>query len=196
MEAEERCLEAEEFCTEVKERGMEAEAFCTPVKERGLDVVLRNPVPGDIGWLISTHGRLYAEEFGLDGDFERDIAKKVLAFLEKPDPFNMIWFATVDGTRIGSIAVSLKPDQTAFINFLLVMTEFRGYGVARMLLDEVISHARDHGVGSISLETYSCLESARKLYARYGFGIATKNVAVSKYGKSFDQEFWSKDLGS
>ncbi|BAL25658.1 GNAT family N-acetyltransferase [Azoarcus sp. KH32C] len=159
-----------------------------------MEIVLRNPIPGDIGWLISMHGRIYAEQFEFDSNFERDIAKKVMAFLEKQDPFNMLWVAAVNNEPIGSIAVSLRPDQTAFINFLLVETEYRGCGVAKTLMDRVVSHCKDHGIRLLCLETYSCLKAARELYRKYGFTLSTKNVAVKMYGQSFDQEFWQKVL--
>ena len=157
-----------------------------------MEIILRNPIPGDIGWLISMHGKLYAEQFEFDSNFERDIAKKVIAFLEKQDSFKMLWVATINNEPIGSIAVSLKPDQTAFINFLLVKTECRGCGVAKTLMNKVISHCKGHNIGLLCLETYSCLKAARKLYKKYDFTLSTKNVAVKKYSQSFDQEFWEK----
>lgn len=161
-----------------------------------MEIVLRNPLPGDIGWLISMHGKLYAEQFGLDSDFESDIARKVIAFLENQNPFNALWIATVNNEPVGSIAVSMRPDQTAFINFLLVRTEYRGHGIARTLMDKVISHCSDHHVDLLCLETYSCLTSARKLYEQYGFSISNRNIAVKKYSQSFDQEFWEKTVSN
>lgn len=159
-----------------------------------MEIILRNPVPGDIGWLISQHGKLYAEQFKFDSHFERDIAKKVLSFLEADHPFNMLWIATTDKQAVGSIAVSLKPDQTAFINFLLVLPEYRGCGVAKTLMNKVVSHCTDHRLEVLRLETYSCLTSARELYRKYDFALTSTNVGVQKYGQSFDQEFWEKRL--
>lgn len=138
-----------------------------------MEIILRNPVPGDIGWLISMHGKLYAEQFDFDSNFERDIAKKVIAFLENQNSFNRLWVATIKNEPIGSIAVSLKPDQTAFINFLLVKTECRGCGVASTLMNKVILHCKDHGIDLLCLETYSCLKSARNLYKKYDFILST-----------------------
>ncbi len=159
-----------------------------------MEIILSNPSPGDIGWLISIHGQLYAEQFNFDSKFEMDIAKKVINFLEASDDFNRLWIAITDNKRVGSIAVSLKPDRTAFVNFLLVKTEYRGYGIAKTLLDKVISHTKDNDLKAIRLETYSCLENARRLYDKYGFAIYKKNATVKKYGQSFDQEFWEKPL--
>jgi len=159
-----------------------------------MDIIVSNPSPGDIGWLISTHGQLYAEQFNFDQKFEIDIAKKVITFLESSNDFNRLWIAITDNKRVGSIAVSLKPNRTAFVNFLLVKTEYRGYGIAKTLLDKVISHTKHNDIKAIRLETYSCLKNARSLYNKYGFATYKKNAAVEKYGQSFDQEFWEKQI--
>lgn len=159
-----------------------------------MKITLRNPVPGDIGWLISIHGELYAEQFNFDSNFEIDIAKKLIGFLESKDQFNQIWIAEADKERIGSIAISLRQDQTSFINFLLVKREYRGYGIARELMDKVIHHSREFNINSIRLETYSCLKDARNLYKKYGFEPYDVRPNLEKYGQSFDQEFWEKRL--
>lgn len=140
------------------------------------------------------HGKLYAEQFKFDSNFEIDIAKKVISFLEKQNSFDMLWVAAINNEAVGSIAVSLKPDQTAFINFLLVKPECRGYGISKILLDKVISRCKDHNLKILRLETYSCLKTAREVYKKYGFTLLDKNVDVEKYGQLFDQEFWEKSL--
>lgn len=157
-----------------------------------MEIILRNPIPGDIGWLISMHGHLYSEQFNFDSNFEIDIAKKVISFLDIENNFNALWVAEINSKRVGSITVSIKHDQTAFANFLLVKPEYRRYGVAKKLLDMVISHTKDFNLKVLRLETYSCLEDARKLYMKYDFTLYEKNVAFKKYGQSFDQEFWEK----
>lgn len=159
-----------------------------------MECIVRSPLPGDIGWLISMHGQLYAEQFNFNSEFEKDIAGKVLSFLEAGEDFNRLWIATLGGIRIGSVAVSLKRDQTAFINFLLVHPDYRGGGIGGRLMDLVIAHTSAHNLKTLHLETYSCLKDARNLYKRYGFQLSMRNEAISKYGHSFDQEFWDKRL--
>ena len=159
-----------------------------------MKITLRNPVPGDIGWLISIHGELYSEQFNFDSNFEIDIAKKVLGFLENNAIFNKIWIAQAGTERVGSIAISLRENQTSFINFLLVKIEYWGCGIAKQLMDTVINHSQKFNINSIRLETYSCLKDARNLYKKYGFEPYEVRPNVEKYGQSFDQEFWKKSL--
>ena len=159
-----------------------------------MKITLRNPVPGDIGWLISIHGESYAEQFNFDSNFEVHIAKKVIGFLENDAKFNKIWIAETGTERVGSIAISLRQNQTSFINFLLVKREYRGHGIAKQLMDKVIYHSQKFNINSIRLETYSCLKDSRNLYKKYGFEPYEVRPNLEKYGQSFDQEFWEKRL--
>ena len=122
-----------------------------------MEILLKEPVPGDIGWLISTHGAIYSQQFHFDLGFEIDIARKVFSFYQQTDDFNVLFIAHVGDTRVGSIAVSRKPDNSAFVNFLVVLKEYRGKGVAKKLFDRVLDRSRKHGFERLRLETCSCL---------------------------------------
>ncbi len=159
-----------------------------------MKIILREQVPDDIGWLILMHGLLYSKQFNFDSQFEVDIAKKVISFFEEANDFDTLWIAQIESDRVGSIAVSIKSDQTAFVNFLLVKAKYRGHGVASKLIDKVIAHTEENGLKILRLETYSCLEDARKLYKKYGFKPYKKNASIEKYGQIFDQEFWEKRI--
>ncbi len=155
---------------------------------------LRNLKPGDLGWIISKHGEIYTQEFQFDITFEVNIAAKAVALLKKANTFDTFWIYEIEGKRAGSIAISKLSDQVAFINFVLVLNEFRGKGVAQTLMNKAIGHARADGMTIIRLETYSCLKNARKLYKKLGFTITEPPKQIAKFGQSFDQEFWQLGL--
>jgi len=159
-----------------------------------MELILREPVPGDIGWMISMHGTLYAEQFKFDTRFERDIAYKVARFFEQRNDFNRILIAEIGRERAGSIAVSLMLEQTAFINFLVVLPEYRGHGVARRMVADTLEYARDHGLKRVRLETYSCLKAARELYRKFDFKRYQSIKNRQLYGQTFDQEFWERAI--
>ncbi len=159
-----------------------------------MKLTIREPKAGDLGWLISTHGSLYSQQYNFDSDFEIDIARKVISFIESKHAFNRIFIAQVNSRRAGSIAVSIKSDDSAFINFLLVKNQYRGQGIGKKIMEKVISHTVDNGLRFMRLETYSCLQNARKMYEKYDFKMYKKNPAIEKYGQVFDQEFWEKEI--
>ena len=159
-----------------------------------MEILLRKPTLGDIGWVISIHGEIYSRQFHFDSTFEINITQKVASFYEQINDFNILLIAENNGERVGSIAVSLQSEKSAFINFLLVRDEYRGRGVARKLMDKVIQRSRDYGLESIRLETYSCLVDARGMYIKYGFKLYESNKNIKKFGQVFDQEFWELNL--
>lgn len=141
------------------------------------------------------HGLVYAREFGFNADFELGIARKAARICESPDPFNRLWIMDVDGQRAGSIAVSKADDGAAFINFVLVLDEFRGRGIARELMEHLIAYVADSGIATIRLETYTCLVLARELYKTLGFTIASSEKNCQRFGLSLEQEYWELRLG-
>ena len=156
--------------------------------------IIRDIKPGDLGWIISMHGMIYSQEFKFDTDFEISIATKLVNFYEKKISSDSLWIIEIDGVRAGSIAVSKLSVQIAFINFLLVLNQFRGQGIGRVLMNKAIHHARDHDFSTLQLETYSCLQQARKLYNTLGFRMINSTKNICKFGHVFDQEFWELRL--
>jgi len=155
---------------------------------------IRTLQPGDLEWMISMHGLIYAREFNFNAEFEEGIAKKAARICESDDPFNRIWIKEIDGQRAGSIAVSKLEDGAAFINFVLVLDEYRGQGIAMELMQHLMAHARDAGISRIRLESYTCLEHARVMYRNLGFSIASREQNCHRFGLTLTQEYWELRL--
>lgn len=136
------------------------------------------------------HGLIYAREFNFNAEFEVGIAKKAALICGSEDPFNNIWIKEVDGQRAGSIAVSKMDDGAAFINFVLVLDEYRGLGIAMELMQHLMAHVRDFGISTIRLETYTCLVHARIMYESLGFSIASSDKNCVRFGQTLTQEYW------
>lgn len=155
---------------------------------------IRTLQPGDIGWIISMHGEVYAREFNFNMDFEAGIARKAALICESDDTFNCVWIKEVDGQRAGSIAVSRQDDGAAFINFVLVLDEYRGQGFALELMQHLIAYVRDAGIKTIRLETYTCLQHARVMYKNLGFRIVSSKKNCHRFGLVLEQEYWELEL--
>ena len=98
----------------------------------GDGIVLREPRPGDLGWVVERHGALYAAEYGWDATFEALVAGIVAGFAARADAASeRAWIAEAGGTRAGSILCTRHDETTAQLRLLLVEPAFRGHGLGR-----------------------------------------------------------------
>ena len=68
--------------------------------------LLRSHRPGDIGWVVSRHGALYASDYGWDIRFEALVAGIAAEFLRDFDAScEHGWIAECDGCNVGSVFV-------------------------------------------------------------------------------------------
>lgn len=159
-----------------------------------MEFELRYASEDDLDWIIQSHDAVYREEFGFNIEFADGIAGKILALTSAKNSFTSFWIITVADERAASVAVSEIEPGVAFINFMLVLPQYRGFGLARKLLELTINHAREHGYETMRLETYSCLEDARKLYKLRGFKLAEPVREIYRFGQTIEQEFYELPL--
>lgn len=164
----------------------------TPAAERA--VVLRDPQPGDMGWVVQQHGELYAREFGYNAEFEALVADIVAKYLLHFDPaWEKCWIAEVDGERAGSVFVVRKSATVAKLRLLILRPEARGLGLGGRLTDECIAFARAKGYRKMTLWTQSHLTAARAIYESRGFH-RVKSEPNPAYGKDLTSEIWERKL--
>jgi DNA-binding MarR family transcriptional regulator/ribosomal protein S18 acetylase RimI-like enzyme len=135
-----------------------------------VEVTLRPAEPGELGWIVSRHGELYAQEYGWDERMEGNVAGIVADYARAHDPAReAVWIAQAGGRRAGSIMCVARSETVAQLRLLLVEPSARGLGVASLLVDECLAFARGAGYEEIVLWTNSVLHGARRLYERAGF---------------------------
>jgi DNA-binding MarR family transcriptional regulator/ribosomal protein S18 acetylase RimI-like enzyme len=137
------------------------------------EVVLRDPEPGELGWIVARHGALYAAEYGWGIGFEALCARVVADFAAAAaagTPGHRAWIATAGGAPAGCV-LCVRGDELgdAKLRLLLVEPWARGLGVGGALIDAVIGHARALGDRRVVLWTNHPLTGARRLYERRGF---------------------------
>lgn len=155
------------------------------------DIILRDPEPGDMGWVVERHGALYAAEYGWTTEFEALVAEIVAAYLRNLDPAReRCWIAERDGQRLGSVfVVKDEEDATARLRLLIVDPAARGSGLGGRLVDEAVAHARASGYRHMVLWTHGALTAARRLYAKAGFKL-TESEEYEAFGGPQITETW------
>jgi GNAT superfamily N-acetyltransferase len=165
-------------------------------------VMLRGPLPGDIGWVVSRHGAVYAAEYGWDLRFEAMVARIAADFIDRFDPaVEACWIAERDGTRLGCVflvqaraeATSAALPGVAQLRMLLVEPEARGMGLGKRLVDECHRFARAAGYRRVRLWTNSVLDAARGIYAGAGYRLIDTEPHHS-FGQASVGEVWELAL--
>jgi DNA-binding MarR family transcriptional regulator/N-acetylglutamate synthase-like GNAT family acetyltransferase len=156
--------------------------------------VLREPRPGDMGWVVQSHGAFYAREYGFDSSFEGLVAEITAKFLASFDASReRCWIADIDGTQVGSIFLVRHTDDVAKLRLLLVEPAGRGQGLGQRLVGECVAFAKACGYRRITLWTQSNLVAARKIYQEAGFKLVASEPHRS-FGQSLIGETWELEL--
>jgi len=162
----------------------------------GRTVILRDPRPGDFGWVVQQHGELYAREWGYTADFEALVADIVAKYIANLDAaFEKCWIAEIDGERVGSVFVVRHSATVAKLRLLILTPAARGVGLGGRLTDECIAFARERGYRKMVLWTQSHLLAARKIYQSRGFR-KVKAERSDAFGQHLTSETWELKLTS
>ncbi len=161
----------------------------------GRTYTLRDLQPGDLGWIVAEHARVYTREYNWDSSFEALVAQIVADFARNFDPaMERCWIAEMDGEPVGSVMlVKDEKPGTARIRLLIVSPKARGLGLGQRLTDECIAFARAKGYRAITLWTHECLTAARRCYQKRGFTLTSSQNKMS-FGQNVVAEFWDLAL--
>jgi DNA-binding MarR family transcriptional regulator/N-acetylglutamate synthase-like GNAT family acetyltransferase len=155
---------------------------------------LREPRPGDMGWVVQSHGALYAREYGFDSSFEGLVAEIAAKFLASFDASReRCWIAEIDGMQVGSIFLVRHSDDVAKLRLLLIDPAGRGQKLGHRLVGECIAFARACGYRRITLWTQSILLAARSIYEKAGFRLVATEPHRS-FGQDLMGETWELEL--
>jgi DNA-binding MarR family transcriptional regulator/GNAT superfamily N-acetyltransferase len=166
-----------------------------PSPTRPEEVVLREPGPGDLGWIVQRNAALYAAEYDFNADYEGLVARIVADFAEDHDPhLERVWIAELDGRPVGCV-MCVRDDApgTARLRLLLVEPDARGLRIGDQLVSAVVEFTRGVGYRDLVLWTNDILGAARRIYQRHGFVLVAEKPHRS-FGQDLVGQDWRLDL--
>ena len=163
---------------------------------------LRGLQAGDLGWVVSRHGALYAAEYGWDQRFEALVARIAADYVDHLNPaLESAWVAEVNGHAMGCVfLVQARFEKTgkpmpgvAQLRMLLVEPAARGQGLGQQLVQQCHRFAAQAGYRKVRLWTNSVLLAARGIYQAAGYHLISSKPHHS-FGHALVGEVWEKAI--
>lgn len=148
------------------------------------DILIRTELaPGDLGYVIYMHGKLYKKEYNYGLHFESYVAVGLHEFYERlATSRSRAWICEHEGKIVGFLALMDRGEQ-AQLRYFIIDPAFRSVGLGRKLMDLYIEHLRDSGFKGSYLLTTKELPAAAHLYMAYGFKLKEEHPAHHPFDK-------------
>lgn len=150
--------------------------------------------PGDIGYIIHLHGRLYSDEYDYGITFETYVASGLVEFYRLYDPLkDRAWICEHGNRIIGFLLLMHREKDAAQLRYFILEPEYRGIGLGKKLMVLYMDWLREAGYRSSYLWTTHELEAAASLYKRYGFTL-TEDKPSTSFGKPLYEQKYELSL--
>lgn len=148
------------------------------------DIFIRTELkPGDLGYLVYRHGKLYGEEYHYGISFETYVAAGVYEFYQNYNAnLDRVWIAETGNNIVGFLVLMHRDNNAAQLRYFLIEPGYRGVGLGKRLLNLFMDFLQKAGYDSSFLWTTSELSGAASLYTRHGF-ILTEEKPSTAFGK-------------
>jgi len=148
------------------------------------DIHIRSElVPGDLGYVIHLHGKLYAAEYGYGLQFESYVAAGIHEFYENYEPEkDRVWIGEHDQRIIGFLLLMHREHNAAQLRYFLIEPHYRGVGLGKKLMDLYMEFLHQCRYTSSYLWTAHELSAAASLYTKHGFVLTEEKESIA-FGK-------------
>lgn len=161
------------------------------------DISIRTNIePGDLGYVIYRHGKLYAKEYNYGVEFETYVGAGIYEFYKSYNPeIDRVWICEHDEKIIGFILLMHRENNVAQLRYFYLEPEYRGIGLGKKLMQLYMDFLKEKGYQSSYLWTTHELVSAASLYKRNGFEL-TEEKQSTDFGKSLkEQRYDLRNIG-
>lgn len=145
--------------------------------------------PGDIGYVVYLHGKLYGKEYGYGIDFETYVAKGFYEFYQKYDETkDRVWICEHNEQIVGFLLLMNRGD-AAQLRYFIIHPEYRGMGLGQKLMKLYMDFLHKCGYTSCYLLTTNELDAAAYLYKKHGFELVEEKPSEN-FGKPlYEQKY-------
>ncbi len=160
------------------------------------DITIRTELkPGDIGYIIYLHGKLYKEEYNYGIEFETYVAAGLCKFYKNYNPKKeRVWICEHENRIIGCLFLVNKVEngvkgdrEAAQLRYFLLCPEYRGIGLGSKLIALYMEFFHHCGYKKSFLWTTHELTAAAHLYLRAGFKLTEEKESTS-FGKLLKEQ--------
>jgi ribosomal-protein-alanine N-acetyltransferase len=123
-------------------------------------LVLRDATEADLDWVAEREVEIFGEQAWSRTMIDLDV--------RQPPPMRRYRIAEVGAERVGYAVFGFESDAFTLLN-LAVVPAWRGHGVARAFLENLMVDAADLGVSEVWLEVAVDNAAAIRLYRGFGF---------------------------
>jgi len=143
--------------------------------------------PGDIGYVIYLHGRLYNEEYNYGIGFETYVAAGLAEFYQQFDAQkDGVWICEHKNKIVGFLLLMHRGD-VAQLRYFILKPRYRGIGLGNKLMHLYMEHLRQRNYRASYLWTTGELPASAHLYQKFGFRL-TEEKSSTAFGKPLKEQ--------
>ena len=151
--------------------------------------------PGDLGSMVSMHGRIYSQECGYNMNFEAYVCKTFYEFGREYNPvLDKFWLAESGDRMVGSIAVISRANNKAQLRWFLIDPDFRKLHLGSFLFNQVMMYCREMKFEEVFLYTTVEQKTALSMYGKAGFVLDHEEKSQSEWGHPIQERKYILNL--
>lgn len=140
--------------------------------------------PGDLGYVMYRHGKLYGEENNYGVAFETYVGSGLYEFYKNYNPeLDRVWICEQGDKIVGFLLLMHRENNRAQLRYFYFEPECRGLGLGNKLMQLFVDFAKACNYEVAYLWTTNELPTAHHLYKKFGFKL-TEERPSNDFGKS------------
>ena len=153
------------------------------------DISIRTSIkPGDLGYVIHRHGKLYGDEYNYGVSFETYVGAGLYEFYQNYNPeMDRVWICEHQNIIVGFLLLMHRDNKVAQLRYFYLEPAYRGIGLGKKLMESFMKFLKEKQYQSAYLWTTHELSVAASLYTKHGFKLAESKESVA-FGKPLKEQ--------